>query len=176
MSIPEWINKVAADNSLEKDSKFSDEIYTSLLKNENLNEEQRETLDEISTLLDVCDVATKKLHENISGTIRKEAAPKLPPAASKAPETITDEDLGMTPDVAEALHKPKDDIPKIPGAKIPPKVKQPETTKWKEIRFNKRTGTWQTVVTIRHTRNFLTEDEAVDFTKKAGLDANEKLS
>lgn len=176
MAIPEWINKTVND-SLEKNSKvnFSDETHSKLLAAvETLPEADKETLEQISQLLGVINVAVGELGKKYLGDIKKEAAPRVPPAAVKVSPPpplpaakLQDADLGMGSGISEP-QKPMMSKPKGPG-KLPAKIKEPETTKWNEIRFNKRTGTWQVVITVRHTRNFLSENEAVDFTKKASL-------
>jgi len=53
-----------------------------------------------------------------------------------------------------------------PG-KLParPNREEPESTKWKEIRFNKKDGKWQIVTTTRVVRNYNSEDEALDAAK-----------
>lgn len=104
----------------------------------------------------------------------------------KADGTLKDEDASTLNEIEELLKVAIKAAEQLVGVKkeaatpmfpkqqrdvLPPKIKEPETTKWKEIRFNKRTGTWQVVITTRHVRNFLTENEAIDFTKKASLNA-----
>lgn len=169
MPIPEWLTKVAAEA---KDSSvdFMDARYADLLnklKEGKLDDTTASAVDEIEQLRGVINQAVSKL----TGTMHKEA--KTPLKTSPTDDDYSPEAMKLTPD-EEKVNKLIADSPEVadkpkPG-KLPAKIKQPETTKWKEIRFNKRTGTWQVVVTIRHTRNFLSENEAVDFTKKASMD------
>lgn len=167
MPIPEWLSKVAAEA---KDSSvdFMDARYADLLnklKEGKLDDTTASVVDEIEQLRGVINAAVSKL----TGTMHKEAkAPVAEPPAMKLTPDEQQAQALIADSPEDAPPKDLDGKPK-PG-KIPAKVKQPETTKWKEIRFNKRTGTWQVVVTIRHTRNFLSENEAVDFTKKASMD------
>lgn len=161
MGIPQWLNKVAEDH---KDAPvdFSDSTYAKLVdmyKQGKLDGWASQVVEEVEQLRDVMNSAIAQVSTKLG--LAKTAAPATTPAAPKKdiPFDIGDERLKEEP------------TKQLPGTrKLPPKMKEPETTKWKEIRFNKRTGTWQTVVTIRHTRNFITESEAVDFTKKAELD------
>jgi hypothetical protein len=175
MAIPKWIEDAV---HIEKNSKvnFSDEMHSKLkdaAKAGHLSEEALEALAQVEQMLGVAaDSVGVLCQRHLSdGAISKEAKPLPPPPPPPATSKVSPADMGMGPGLAEP-QKPMMSKPK-PG-KLPGRVKEPETTKWKEIRFNKRTGTWQVVVTIRHTRNFLSENEAVDFTKKASLDVAAK--
>jgi len=175
MGIPHWITKAANEAGDEKGASvnFMDETYKKLLdqyKGGKLDEWASQVVEEVELLRDVMNAAISQVNQKMTGVAKTAAPekPKGPPASTKeGPLDFGDERLKeeMTPP-AEA---PTGPLSKTPTKKLLPKMKEPETTKWKEIRFNKRTGTWQTVVTIRHTRNFLSEDEAVEFTKRAGL-------
>lgn len=160
MAIPQWLNKVAEDH---KDAPvdFSDGTYAKLLdmyKQGKLDEWASGVVEEVEQLRDVMNSAIAQVSTKLELT--KTAAPAAKPAKD-LPFEIGDERLKEEKNPGEAGVR-----------RLPPKMKEPETTKWKEIRFNKRTGTWQVVVTIRHTRNFMSENEAVDFTKKAELEDN----
>lgn len=171
MAIPSWISKAAEELDKGKDAlvNFSDHTYDKLVelyKGGKLDETSSALVEEMEELRGVLNHAVAQASEQIL-SIKKEAAPAAPPKpkgkGEDAPFDFGDERLKeeMTP----APASPKGETP----GKLPARIKQPETTKWKEIRFNKRTGTWQVVVTIRHTRNFSTENEAVEFTKKAEM-------
>lgn len=172
MSIPNWL-KATIKESIEKASvNFSDATGTyegllELYSKGQLDEKAAQAVEEIQSLLNLIEDATGKLDREVAG-LKKIAAPPATAPISYGDanvDKLLKESPPMVPSpVDELKEEPKKAIPR---GKLPPKIKQPETTKWKEIRFNKRTGTWQVVVTIRHTRNFLTENEAVDFTKKA---------
>jgi hypothetical protein len=182
MAIPQWLTKTASevkDATPNLSSPTWDEIVEQY-KAGKLNPWSVQVVEEVLALLGVVDTAIAALQkqkdqpESLDKPMDKKAAPtkekeKAKPA-DDAPFDFGDDRLKeeMTPEKED-----KDVLPGSVNRKLPPKMKEPETTKWKEIRFNKRTGTWQVVVTIRHTRNFLSEDEAVDFTKKASQ--NEKM-
>jgi hypothetical protein len=145
MNIPDWLKDVTNDKkpAVVKKAMFNEEAYKALLAKASegkFDESKTQALGEITELLKVVDNAV----ESLSNGLTKKAAPLMPPASMPAPA------------------KKKKNV-------LPPKIKEPETSKWKEIKFNKRTGTWQVVVTQRHVRNFLSENEAIDFTKKASL-------
>lgn len=161
MPISEWLLKVAAE-SKDGSVDFMDERYADLLnrlKEGKLDDTTASVVNEIEQLRGVINAAVSKL----TGTLHKEAK------APAAEPTLTPDELQAQDLIADAPEVPPKETKPSTG-KIPAKIKQPETTKWKEIRFNKRTGTWQVIVTIRHSRNFLSENDAVDFTKKASMD------
>jgi hypothetical protein len=169
MAIPKWIT--ATVNEVDKSTSvdFMDDTYKKLLdmyKGGKLDDWASQVIEELECLRDVMNTAVSQVNQKLEGGVDKTAAPA---SKAEAPFEFGDERLKeeMTPKKEDTA------LPASPSRKLPPKIKEPETTKWKEIRFNKRTGTWQTVITIRHTRNFMTEAEAIDFTKKAGL--NEKV-
>ena len=173
MSIENWILKTAGEvgemtqneaykTSKGREVKFSDEAYNELrarAQKGDLSPEQIEAVSQIEYLWDTIKVATARLHDQLEAPEQVEAATKPMP---KAPEKVD-----------EVVEEVKEEVPPAmpsgnkPANKLAPTIKEPETTKWKEIRFNKRSGTWQAVVTTRHTRNFETESEAIDFLKKA---------
>lgn len=170
MAIPQWVKKVAEE--AHKDTvNFTDSTYDKLVdmyKSGKLDDWASQVVEEVEQLRDVMNTAISQVSNKL---LLKEAAPKtaLKTAPMKElPFDIGDNRLKEIPDVPLKLNTPETGT----NRKLPPKMKQPETTKWKEIRFNKRTGTWQVVVTIRHTRNFMSENEAVDFTKKAELEGD----
>ncbi len=164
MAIPQWLNKAAKDHQ-DAPVDFSDGTYAKLIemyKQGKLDEWASGVVEEVEQLRDVMNTAITQVSSKLG--IAKTAAPAVAEPKKPAkdlPFEIGDERLKEEPN---------------PGInrKLPPKMKEPETTKWKEIRFNKRTGTWQVVVTIRHTRNFMSENEAVEFTKKADLQGDSK--
>lgn len=163
MAIPQWLNKVAEDH---KDAPvdFSDGTYAKLLdlyKQGKLDAWASGVVEEVEQLRDVMNTAIAQVSTKLELTKTAAPAAVKEKPAKDMPFEVGDERLREVPKAEEG------------GARrLPPKMKEPETTKWKEIRFNKRTGTWQVVVTIRHTRNFMSENEAVDFTKKAELEDN----
>ena len=180
--IPSWIIKTAND---EKGTsvKLTDDTYKKLLdmyKGGKLDEWATQVMEEIECLLDVVNTAIDQVSQKLEGkpAVAKTASPAKEKEKEKekvehtTPLDFGDERLKEEMSTEEEEEEEKRILPGTVNRKLPPKMKEPETTKWKEIRFNKRTGTWQTVISIRHTRNFMTEDEAVDFTKKAEL--NEK--
>jgi len=141
MKIPNWITKVA---DLGEEPKAPEATETN-----QLNLEAYEQL----------------LAKKTEGTLKDEEVSALKEIEEllKVAITAAEQLAGVKKEAATPMFpKQKKDV-------LPPKIKEPETTKWKEIRFNKRTGTWQVVITTRHVRNFLTENEAIDFTKKASL-------
>ena len=179
MEIKNWILKTADDigeveekedhevyktkdgRLIEFGDKVFEELRQKLIKGE-LSEEEQATVSEIEYLLDTAKVATARMLDNMGSPSDKEGATKT------LPENPAE--VGEVPPALPSKREP---------TKIPPKIKEPETTKWKEIRFNKRTGSWQVVVTQRHTRNFASEDEAITYTRKAELDdsgTKEKVS
>lgn len=167
MGIPEWLTRTAKE-SIEKTSvKFSDETFSRLLDKYQkglLDAAASSAVEEILSLLGVIDNAVAKLDQNVSG-LNKAAKTESLTGDDRIDKLLEETPANKAPEPKpEAMPDAKTPAPK---GKIPAKIKQPETTKWKEIRFNKRTGTWQTVVTVRHSRNFLTEEEAVEFTKFA---------
>jgi len=165
MKLPSWIIKTAEDLGEIKEPveegfstqdghivNFSDPLYHELLDkygNQQLSDEQVAALEQVEYLRDLINVAVARLHD---GAITKEAA-----APSKPLSAVPDLPAEVPPTM------PSGKQPKV----LPARIKEPETSKWKEIRFNKRTGTWQGVVSTRHVRNFNSEAEAVDFIKKA---------
>jgi len=160
MKTAEELGEIVDDESYKtKDGRsisFHDEAYEELRKKATdgqLSDEVATAVSEIEFLLDTAKVATARILDKME---TKEGATKGIPASPAAVE----KDLKAVPPPLPSGKDP---------TKIPGKIKEPETTKWKEIRFNKRTGTWQVVITTRHTRNFATEDEAIDFTRKASL-------
>lgn len=161
MTIPQWLSKVAEEHT-ESPVDFSDGTYARLVdmyKQGKLDAWASKVVEEVEQLRDVMNSAVSHVSAKLG--LVKVAAPI--PAKVNTP-TPKDGPLEVGDDRLR-------EVPKIdPTRKLPPKMKEPETTKWKEIRFNKRTGTWQVVVTIRHTRNFMSENEAVEFTKKADLE------
>lgn len=170
--IPDWINRAADEiGPINKDAKvnFSDETHSKLLKlhqEGKLDPWAKEALEEIETLRGVMNEAVLQVDKKLAQPMTKEA--KVPPAPPKKAEVEAPLDFGderLKEEMTPALDEKGKEVERLPATK----VKQPETTKWKEIRFNKRTGTWQTTVTIRHTRNFMSENEAVEFAKKANL-------
>jgi len=69
----------------------------------------------------------------------------------------------------EAAETLRDSLPaeKLPERKIlPGKQPEPSSTKWKEIRFNKKDSKWQVISNVRTVRNFNSEEEALEFAKK----------
>jgi len=180
MAIPSWLQKTASEVEEVKDEKgpsvnFMDDTYKKLLdmyKGGKLDDWASQIMEEVECLRDVMNTAISQVNQKLE-PMAKTAAPKTKEKPFDFGDARLKEDV--TPreekeDAEEAEEDGDDEKTILPGTvnrKLPPKMKEPETTKWKEIRFNKRTGTWQVVVTIRHTRNFLSEDEAVDFTKQA---------
>lgn len=163
MAIPQWIKKTAEEADKHDSINFADGTYNKLIdmyKSGALDEWASQIVEEVECLRSVMNNAVSEVSRKLG--LVKTAAPAAPAAPKEGPLDFGDERLKEVPAPGATS----------PNRKMSPKMKEPETTKWKEIRFNKRTGTWQTVVTIRHVRNFMTEDEAVDFTKKAGLDKN----
>ena len=166
MSIPKWLTKTAVEE-VEKSSgvNFSDPAYEKLLGLYNegkLNEEDALRVEQLEYLRDIMNHTVSKM------SISKEA--------KESPATLPEKKPPQEPKVEKSIPEvppPFSSGRPIEKSKLPPRVKEPETTKWKEIRFNKRTGTWQCVVTTRLTRNFLSENEAVEFTKKANLSQSE---
>ena len=181
MGIPNWV-RTALKESIEKTSvEFSDATGTldqllDLYARGQLDEKSAAAVEEIKTLLNLVENATEKLGKTVGG-LSKIAKDEPISFGDKNVDNLLKESPPMVPSPAEtaapALAPGKDKAPS--KGKLPAKIKQPETTKWKEIRFNKRTGTWQVIVTIRHSRNFLTENDAVDFTKKASVNGTEKV-
>jgi len=172
MAIPQWLRK-AAEEAGHKDAPvdFSDGTYAKLIemyKSGKLDNWASGVIEEVEQLRDVMNSAVSQVSSKLGLT--KIALKDGGPMAKDAPFEIGDERLKEVPTA------PKPKAGEEPSRRLPPKMKEPETTKWKEIRFNKRTGTWQVVVTIRHTRNFMSENEAVDFTKKASLEVETKYS
>jgi hypothetical protein len=161
MSIAPWIKKTAEEaEHKEAPVDFSDHYYAKLVdmyKQGKLDSWASQIVEEVEQLRDVMNSAISQVSCKL-GLTKIAAAP-----VKDMPFELGDERLKEVP-TPKKLDKGEQ-----PARRLPPKMKEPETTKWKEIRFNKRTGTWQTVVTIRHTRNFLSENEAVEFTKKAEL-------
>jgi hypothetical protein len=172
MGIPKWLSKAAEEAEPKKPS-FTNEIWEKILSLSDggkLDDSLTEFVEEMKSLKDLMDTALGKLTEQAAIT-KQAKAPELPKSKEEP------EHLKLTPE-EERINKLINEVP--PSApketnpsgrkKLAPRLKEPETTKWKEIRFNKRTGTWQVVVTIRHTRNFMSENDAIDFTKKAELE------
>jgi len=170
MKIPSWISKVASESEEEKTKvNLQDPIYSELKEKVGEDEDKLTALSEIDFLVNFANYAISQLAVQMG--LIKEAASKQMPSLPKLPPEMS------VPEAREKITEVPPSLPGDKGGKLPGKIREPETTKWKEIRFNKRTGTWQTVVTTRHTRNFATENEAVEFTKKAELnDTIEKLS
>lgn len=169
MPIPDWLSKVAEDITAES-STYKTRIEK--LKAD-AHAQHAEALEEAEQLADLLDAVLNKIEG-----IHKEAKDVQPTAKVTPAPKSTSETFKLTPEeeqaqelIADAPEVPPKtlDLGKGSKGKVPAKIKQPETTKWKEIRFNKRTGTWQVIVTIRHSRNFLSENDAVEFTKKANL-------
>ncbi len=164
MSIPKWLAKAAEECTEKLNVNFSDPIYEKFLGLYNegkLDEGAERVVEEIEYLRDVMNHAVAKLSLNKEA---KEGAP-----ADELSEPVKSD---KTDKLLEVPPTPPSGKP-VERKMLPGRVKEPETTKWKEIRFNKRTGTWQCVITTRMTRNFLSENEAVEFTKKANLSKDE---
>lgn len=175
MSIPQWISKTAeeaVEPKVTDDAKlpvnFQDKAYDQLLEmysNGTLDEEASQIIEEVEFLRDVMNVAISNVKRKVldKDVLKKEAkdAPVLDFSKS-------------TENVPPAM--PSGRLPKSLPQRLSPKLKDPETTKWKEIRFNKRTGTWQAVVTTRSVKNFTIENEAIDFIKKANITTNPIIS
>jgi hypothetical protein len=172
MAIPQWITKTANEVSDAASNVTSStwEHILELQKAGKLPEHLAQAAEEIQSLLTLIDHAVVEIDKGMGEKpMTKMAAPatKEKPKEKEGPLDFGDERLLEKGPEEDDDEEEKPTLPGTVNRKLPPKMKEPETTKWKEIRFNKRTGTWQTVITIRHTRNFLSEDEAVEFTKKA---------
>lgn len=174
MAIPQWITKAANDvkDTASNITSSTWEHILELQKAGKLPEHFAQAAEEIQSLLTLIDHAVGEIDKGVKEKpvekqMAKIAAPtKEKPKGKEGPLDFGDERLLEEGPKDEDVEE-KTTLPGAVNRKLPPKMKEPETTKWKEIRFNKRTGTWQTVITIRHTRNFLSEDEAVEFTKQA---------
>jgi hypothetical protein len=147
-----------------------------MYKGGKLDDWASQVMEEVECLRDVMNTAVSQVNQKLEQpVVAKTAAPtkEKPKAKDNLDKPFDFGDARLTEEAPKEISEDDEDeedkglLPPSNNRKLPPKMKEPETTKWKEIRFNKRTGTWQVVVTIRHTRNFLSEDEAVDFTKKA---------
>ena len=161
MGIPHWIAKTAKEDGESPNVNFSDSTYDKLLGLYNegkLDNATAQIVEEVEYLRDVMNHTVSQIKDKMA--ISKEAAP--------APEKP------MAP--AKEVPPPSPSGAPLSKTKLEPRLKEPETTKWKEIRFNKRTGTWQCVITTRLTRNFLSEDAAVEFTKKASLGLSQETN
>jgi len=158
MKIANWIFKAAADESREQSINLTDAAYEDLLTQYHegkLDDVDADTLEEIEFLRDLINVAATKL---IRGTT-KEAAPKPLPNKKPGDETVMRTVEKVPPPLPSGATFPE-------RKKLPGKSPEPEATKWKEIRFNKREGKWQVIVSLRTVRNFNTEEEALDYAKK----------
>ena len=173
MAIPQWITKTANEVK-DAASNVTSPAWEGLVekyKAGTLDQWGTQVVEEVLSLLGVIDSAITELEKKVG---EKPAMAKIAlaetPDKKKSKEKEGPFDFGDERLVEKGPEEVEEDKEVLPGAvnrKLPPKMKEPDTTKWQEIRFNKRTGTWQTVITIRHTRNFMTKDEAVEFTKKA---------
>jgi len=143
MGIPNWIIKVA---DTKVDNLFPEDEYKNLLQKYdqgNLSGEEADALEEIAYLLHIIKTAVSKL----VSPIKEAAAPESTPSKEVVPPAT---------------------LPKVlPDRKVlPGKTPEPSSTKWKEIRYNKRDGKWQIITSIRTVRNFNSEEEALEFGKK----------
>lgn len=160
MRIPSWILKTAEKDDTPAIS-FSDPAYDELFskyKSGSLDDEAADAVEQIEYLRDVMNVAVSKLLKGNSKEAATKELPKDTPAA----------DL-PTPPARKEVPPPAPSGATLPARendKKKEKVPEPEATKWKEIRYNKRDGKWEAIVTTRSVRHFNTEDEAIDFTKK----------
>lgn len=174
MKIPNWISKVADEGEVVKEEKpeehseinFNSNDYGELCKGE-LSPEKAAALEQVKELICFLNMVVDKLKRG--DDVAEDHHPKEAPAMLKEAANNTKQMPNLGPPLPNPV---KEDQGRGQKSLPPAKIKEPETTKWKEIRFNKRTGTWQVVITTRHVRNFLSENEAIDFTKKAQLEKN----
>ncbi len=165
--IPEWIVSTAeaegVDVSGYKNINLNDPVFQQLndqYRKGSLSENDADAFEEIEYLRDVINVAVAKLSERMTSP-EKEAATKTLPDTDKIDEVpdLPEEKAEVPPPLPSGKDTPERKKTIIPGKG------EPDTTKWKEVRFNKRAGKWQAVVTTRVVRNYDSEVAALDAAK-----------
>ena len=151
--ISEWILKTAeeAEKSVVD---LSDPKYKELCEKyekDQLTAKEAGAFEEIEYLRDLVNVVATKILNGLC-TDKEAAKPPSPEPSKKEvpPPMASGKEMAQKPKV----------LPAMPGNT------EPQVTRWKEVRFNKKDGKWQTVLSERTVNNFNTEDEALEFLGK----------
>lgn len=171
MPIPKWLSDAAAKvpqvsvkgyqvangPAINFDDPLYAELYTKYITGQ-LNEVDASAVDEIEFLRDVANQATAKLISAMQNKLAADEEPKAAEPKAKPSKIEAVEPAEVAPKTEKKEEKGEEGKVTHKNDKLP----EPGTSKWREVRYNERLDTWQSISTERTVQNFNSEDEAID--------------